>query len=96
MRLEKYFSAISDLYKSYPKAHLKYYCAIMKYSNAASLLPARWSRRDSNDDITAWESQETHQGLRLFGRVTDGARKWVTATGWSAAHVGQDTSAQGN
>lgn len=30
-----------DLYKSYPVAYLKYYHAIMKYSNAACLLPGR-------------------------------------------------------
>lgn len=33
-----------DLYKSHPAAYLKYYCAIMKYSNAGSLLPAPRSR----------------------------------------------------
>lgn len=32
---------VCDLYKSYPVVYLIYCCAVMKYSNAAALLPAR-------------------------------------------------------
>lgn len=41
---QKCVNVSCDPYKSYPVACLKYYCAIMKYSNAASLLPAQWNR----------------------------------------------------
>lgn len=43
-QVHKCVNVFPDLYKSYPVAYLKYYHAIMKYSNAACLLPAQWGR----------------------------------------------------